>query len=269
MNLAIVVDTLADRVNAGLSGVAASDMRPTSVADLPVVAISVEDAARPLVGVGEFLGGPRTGSLEVTDTIDLAEPTLDFGDEVVVLVPPDRLTAIVAHGPIVDAETVSVSDGDGPYALVDGAPSGREVRIDTDAGLVEFGQPLPADGTLSVTYRIGMWDVATVRFSGELILETVAQDDEATALVSRSVAGLLAERDTTFARLMPLSWGVVTSTTVGGDLAHIQILRYRFDFELEQVALPTGGGVIDTVAVTSAADSAIETFDVTQQGSLV
>ena len=269
MNLAIVVDTLADRVNSGLSGVAASDMRPGSVADLPAIAISVEDAARPLVGVGEFLGGPRTGSLEVIDTIDLTDPILDFGDEVVVLVPADRLTAIVAHGPIVDAETVTASDGGGGYVLVDDAPSGREMRIDTDAGVVEFGQPLPDTGTLSVTYRIGMWDVTTARFSGNLIVEALAEDDMATALLSRGVAGLLAERDATFAKLIPLSWGVVTSTTVGGAAAHTQILRYRFDFELEQVALPTGGGVIDTVAVTSAADSAIETFDVTQQGSLV
>jgi hypothetical protein len=269
MSLAIVVDTLADRLGTELTGVTVSDVEPGSVSALPVVVISVEDAAALLAGIGESPGGSKTGSLAVTDAIDLANPTLEFGNEVVELIPPDRLTAILAHGPIVDTETVAVSDGDGSYVLVDTVPSGREVHIDAGAGLVTFGQPLPASGTLSITYRIGMWDVAVVRFSGELTVEISSIEDSGVVAVSRTVANLLSQPHPAFARIAPLSWGAVTRTNVGGDPAHTQILRYRFDFELEQVALPTGGGVIDTVVVTSATDSAIETFDVTQQGSLV
>lgn len=268
MSLAIVVDTLAERLGTELPGVTVSDVTPGSVLALPAVVISVQDAAALLAGIGESPGGSRTGSLAVTDTIDLADPTLDFGNEVVELIPPDRLTAILAHGPIVDAETVAVSDEDGAYVLVDALPSGREVRIDAGAGHVAFGQPLPAAGTLSVTYRIGMWDVVTVRFSGEVILEIFSIEDTGVVTVSRTVANLLSQPHPAFARIAPHSWGAVTRTNVGGDSAHAQVLRYRFDFELEQVALPTGGGVIDTVVVTSATDSAIETFDVTQ-GSLV
>ncbi len=267
MSLAFVVDTLAERISTGLTGVGAGDVRAGSAADLPTVVISIEDAAQQLVGIGEVPRGPRTGSLEVVDVIDLAVATLDFGDDVVDLVPAGRLTALLAHGPIVDPETADVTDDDGPYTLVDAAPAGRQVVVNQDAGQLEFGQPLPATGTLSVTYRIGMWDVSTVRFSGDVSLETTAAAPGDVAVLSRSVADLLAAPHPAFTRLAPLSWGPVTAAAAGTAPAHAQVLRYRFDFELEQVALPTGGGVIDTVAVTSATDSAIEKFDVAREGS--
>ena len=267
MTLAVVIDALADRLTSGLDGVSVSDVQPGGEDDLPAVVIAVEDASQQLIGLGGIPRAAQTGSLEVTDIIDLSDPVLEFGEEAIDMIHADRLGALLAHGPVVDPEDTSVSDDDGPYELVASDPAGRQVSVDPDAGEVRFGQPLPATGTLTLTYRIGMWEVNTIRFSGKLSLQSTAPAPSAVANLSREVAFLLAQPQEAFTQLAPLSWGHVTPADAGQDPAHAQALRYRFDFELEQVSLPTGGGVIDRVAFTSATDDLTEEFDVIREGN--
>ncbi len=266
MSLAVVIDTLAPGLTAA-TGATASDLEPGAAADLPHVTITIDEATQPLVGIGEIPRGTRTGSLAVTSEIDLADPTLSFGDEVVDLVSGDRRTFIIPNGPVVRPEEVTATDDDGVYTLVDASPSGREFAVDTDLGELAFGQALPDTGSLRVEFFIGMWDVTTVRYSGGLELAGYATDAGAAADLSRVLSGALDRPDPAFTRITPIAWGAVTAVTIGDDPAHSQVLRYRFDFELEQPSLPTGGGVIRTVAVTSATDGAIEEFDVTHEGS--
>lgn len=266
MSLAVVVDTLADRLEA-TTAATASDQSPAAAADLPHVTITVDEAVQPLIGIGETPRGTRTGSLAVTSEVDLADPTLDFGDDTVDLVSPDRLTFVIPNGPVVRPEEVTVSDDDGPYDLVDVDPAGRQVAVDIDLGELTFGQPLPSAGTLEVELFIGMWDVTVIRYSGTVALDLRDTSPAAVAGLSRSTADELGRPTGAFDRLVPATWGAVAAVSVGNDQAHSQTLRFRFDFELEQPSLPTGGGVIRTVEVTSTTDGTTEEYDVTLEGS--
>jgi hypothetical protein len=266
MSLAVVVDTLAPGLTAA-TGATASDREPTVAADLPHLTITIDNATQPLVGIGEIPRGPRTGSLAVTSDVDLTHPTRAFGDDTVDLVSGDRRTFIVPNGPVVRREEVVVTDDDGPYAFVDTAPAGRQFSVDVELGELSFGQALPGTGRLRIEFFIGMWDVTTVRYSGDLGLTAFGADAASVATLSRTVADALQHPEPAFARITPIAWGAVREVTVGDDPANSQIVRYRFDFELEQPSLPTGGGVIRTVAVTSATDGSIEQFDVTHEGS--
>jgi hypothetical protein len=266
MSLAVVVDTLAGRLQTA-TGASASDVRPADAAAVPHVTITLDDATRSMAGIGEIPRSTRSGSLPVTSEIDLGNPTLEFGNETVQLVSPDRLTFIIPHGPVVRPEEVTVSDDDGAYAVVDVAPAGRQVRVDVDLGELVFGQALPGNGTLRADFFIGRWDVTSVRYGGDLILDVIDSAPAAVAALSRAVADELDRPGPAFDRLNATAWGAVTAVTVGADAAHSQVLRYRFEFELEQPSLPTGGGVLRTVAVTSDTDGTTEQYEVTHEGS--
>lgn len=276
MSLAAVVDHVAARLRSALApGTTVGD---AGVEDaLPAVTLSLSDVVSRAAGVGRVPRGTRSGALEVGAEVDLADPVLDLGSgETLPLVSADRRSLVLPHGPLVRADgtvdqpftagDLQVRDS-APYAVVGTVPSGREVRPDVDAGVLRFGQPLSATGTLQVTYRIGAWDVVVSRYQGRLDVRTTAERTDLPQLTRRVAEAL--EAPDAAVRLLPLSWGSTARATAAGlpPAARQQDLGYAFDAELEQPLLGSGGGVIARVEVRLRPDPGtsplVERFDVT------
>lgn len=276
MNLAVVIDHLSERLADGLgAGPTVGDTTAESTA-LPAVTLSVGEVTSVLAGIGRFPRGTRTGALEIGMSLDLANPVLDLGGgESLLLVPADRRSLVLPHGPLVRADgtpdepftaaDLTVHDT-ADWSVVAAAPDGKQVRPDVDAGLLRFGQPLPAAATLRVRYFVGLWDTTLSRFQGRLDVRVTADRPDLHAL-TRKVADVLAAPDEEI-RLAPLSWGSTTRPPAGEltTQARSQDLTYLFDAEVEQALLTSGGGVIADVAVTLHAaengQSRTESFDI-------
>jgi len=276
MTLAIIIDHLTDRLADGLgAGTTVGDAGAETSA-LPAVTLAIADVTNRLVGIGRVPRGTRTGALEVSIDVDLADPVLDLGGgETLLLVPADRRSLVLPHGPLVRADgtpddpftaiDLKVRDT-GNWTVVAAAPSGKQVRPDVDAGLLRFGQALPASGTLRVSYFIGLWDTIVSRFQGRVDVLVTADQDELRAL-TRKVADVLSAPDEAI-RLAPLSWGSTTRPAAGELTAQArrQQLAFLFDAEVEQALLTSGGGVIADVAVTLHAaengQTRTESFDI-------
>ena len=276
MTLAVVVDHLTERLADGLgAGPTVGDATPESTA-LPAVTLAIAEVSNRLAGIGRVPRGTRTGALGVSITVDLANPVLDLGGgETLLLVPADRRSLVLPHGPLVRADgtpddpftgtDLTVRDT-ADWAVVAATPSGRQVRPDVDAGQLRFGQALAASGTLRVSYFIGLWDTTVTRFQGRLDVRVTADRADLHAL-TRKVADVLSTPDEAI-RLAPLSWGSTTRPP-SGELtaqARSQDLAYLFDAEVEQPLLTSGGGVIADVAVTLRAaekgQTRTESFDI-------
>ena len=276
MTLAVVVDHLTERLADGLgAGPAVGDAAPETGA-LPAVTLAIAEVTNRLAGVGRIPRGTRSGALAVTIAVDLANPVLDLGGgETLLLVPADRRSLVLPHGPLVRADGTP----DDPFTAADLAvrdvaawgvvavpPTGRQVRPEVDTGLLHFGQALPTTGTLQVGYFIGLWDTTVTRFQGRLEVRVTADRDDLHTL-TRRVADLLSTPDGAI-RLAPLSWGSTTRPPPGELAAEArgQVLTFLFDAEVEQALLTSGGGVIADVAVTLRAaengETRTESFDI-------
>ena len=278
MSLAVIVDALVTRISTGLgAGTRVDDALPTAATEVPSVTVALDEVTQQVAGVGRIPRGTRSGALMVPLDVDLAHPTLDLGGgESLLLVPADRRSLVLPHGPLVRADGTDdgafsatdllVRDGTGVWAVVGAAPTGRQVRPDVDAGLLRFGTALGTTGTLHVEYRIGRWDVVVSRHQGVCTL-SVAADGAALSPLVRRVATELA-RPHPAMRLTPTGWGSAGKAPSGELPAktRVQVLRYRFDAEVEQPLLGTGGGVIRDVAATAhAAENGVthtETFHI-------
>ncbi|WP_380168383.1 hypothetical protein [Jannaschia sp. R86511] len=287
MSLDRVVDLLADRLAAAMGpGTRVDDVAPVGPADLPCVVLSLDTVRTTLVGVGRVPRGTRTGALQLTAVIDLANPVLDLGDgEQLTLLSADRLTVTLPNGPLVGADgteggpigpdDLSADDGT-PFTVVTSSPTGRGVRADAAEGTLRFGSALAADRTLTVTYHVGRWDVVTSRAQGALALDVTAVEVAAVRGTSRALAEALAvgpSHGGVSLRLSPLAWGAVTPGRLDDDTTvRSQRLLFDLDAEVEDPVLTTGGGVITRVAVTGAftptrsgqAPEPFEPFDVTR-----
>ena len=266
MSLAVIVDALVARISTGLgAGTRVDDLLTTAAAEVPSVTVALAEVTQQVAGVGRIPRGTRSGALQLTIDVDLAHPTLDLGSgETLQLVPADRRSLVLPHGPLVRADGTDsgsftggdllVRDATGTWAVTATTPTGRQVRPDVDAGVLRFGTAVGTTGTLHVEYRIGRWDVVVSRHQGVCELSIAA---EATALPTlvRRVATELARPNASM-RLTPTAWGSGATATTPGVPAKIrvQLLRYRFDAEVEQPLLGAGGGVIRDVAATAHAD---------------
>jgi hypothetical protein len=245
------------------------------------VTVALDGVTQQVAGVGRIPRGTRSGALLLTLDINLATPSLDLGGgETLLLVPADRRSLVLPHGPLVRADGTDagafapgdllVRDATGPWTVVGASPSGRQVRPDVDAGVLRFGTALGATGTLHLEYRIGRWDVVVSRHQGLCEL-SVAADAAALPALVRRVAGEVARPHPSM-RLVPTGWGSAGKAPSGDVPAktRVQVLRYRFDAEVEQPLLGTGGGVIRDVEATahteahgtSPTDSHTETFHI-------
>lgn len=280
MSLSRVVDAIADRLSSTLVGPPATGAaEPATPADLPAVVIAVEDAGQTLTAIGARPAPSRTGALPVSQSHDLADPTLTFPDgEVVDLVGPDRRVLHFAYGPVVASDGTEVDalasadlavelDGS-PVDVVTSAPAAGEVRGDPALGELTFGTPLPATGTVRADYWIGEWEVATQRYQGTLVVSQVAATAAAVDSLTREVEAALARAVAPAVpglfSLRPIAFGPIGATE-GAPAMRRQALRYQFDFEAEDPVLGTGGGLIARIAVD--ATFGPEQFDVTREGS--
>jgi hypothetical protein len=282
MSLAVIVDALVTRISSGLgAGTRVDDLLPTAAAELPSVTVSLDEVTQQVAGVGRIPRGTRSGALLLTLDVDLAHPSIDLGGgETLLLVPADRRSLVLPHGPLVRADGTDdgafaagdllVRDGTGPWTVVGATPTARQVRPDVDAGMLRFGTALGATGVLHVEYRIGRWDVVVSRHQGLAEL-SVAADAAALPALVRRVATEVARPHPSM-RLTPCGWGSGGKAPSGDVPAktRVQLLRYHFDAEIEQPLLGAGGGVIRDVEATARtqatgtnpAESPTETFHI-------
>lgn len=281
MSLAAILDALAAQLADALGdGVHVGDVSPSGASGLPAVTMSLDNVTTHLVGVGSIPRGTRIGALPVEIEVDLANPTLDLGGgETLTLLSGDRRTITLPNGPLVRADGVAdppYADGDlhvvngGTWTVVAGIPAAGQLRPDPVQGVLVFGTALPASGTLSVRHHVGQWDVVVSRFQGELGLAVAAATPDVVRTLSRQVATTL-DQPNSAARLVPLSWGAASAVKLGdsnaGPEAHVRLVGYRFDAELEEPVLPSGGGVIARVAIDLHHDDAVESFAVARERS--
>ena len=249
-----------------------SDQQPLDVAGLPHVAVSVSDAERPQIGIGGMPQGPEHGALEVSVTIDLADATLESGGETILLLDLARRRLLLPNGPLVTADgsegppfdsgDLTVTDAGGGYAVTNDPPTGRQVRPLPDDGVLEFGQALPNTGNLVVLHRVGVWDVTVVRYAGRLHLDITTDDAGDAGSVAHRVADVLDDAGPPFERLVASAWGPAEADQIEDTAVGVRRLSYAFVFELHRPTLPTSGGVIRVVDVTSHADSATEQYQI-------
>jgi hypothetical protein len=272
MTLPHVLDPLAARLASGLTGVTVGDVAPAAAVDLPRAVLTLDGVGQALAGVGGVQRGTRTGALQLSAAIDLADPVLDLGGEKLPLLSADRRTLTLPHGPVVRADgtpdpprgpDLSADDG-AAFTVVDGAPTGRQVRADPAAGTLLFGTALATTGTLRVTYHVGQWDTVTTRVQGTLAVEVIAAGAQAVADTSRDLADALAATDPA-ARITPLSWGASRPERLPDETdVRAQTATYHLDAELEEPVLTSGGGVITRIrfAASLAGGGAVEPFAV-------
>src|SRR5437868_697951 len=142
---------------------------PVAAADLPVVVLSLEQAARPSVGLGDQGATMRNGALAWSADIDLASPYLpDDPGHTFSLLSGDRLKLTLPHGGLVHQDgttdtpltgadlTVTVAGTNRP--VVSAAPAGLQVQPNALTGVLTFATALPASGTARATYFLGQWE---------------------------------------------------------------------------------------------------------------
>lgn len=286
MSLDRVVDLLAGRLAAALGpGTRVDDVAPVEVADIPCVVVTVTDAVTTLSGVGRVPRGTRLGALLVSVAVDLADPVVDLGGgETLTLLSDDRRTLTLPNGPLVAADGTSslplgaddvTADDGAPFTVVTGAPTGRQVQADADAGTLRFGSALQASGTLTVAYHLGQWDVVTSRAQGDAGFDVTAPTAAAVRTLSRALTSAASQGfsdDSSTIRLVPRVWGPVVPVDLAGDPVRSQRITFGLDAEVVDPVLTTGGGVISTIAVQGAfaplvpggLQDPIEPFDVTR-----
>jgi hypothetical protein len=278
MALPALVDRVRQHLDTSLSPTPAliGDGYPIARNELPAVTISVAEVTERLRGIGRLPAPTVTGALRVDTSLDLANPVVSFGDEDVRLLSDDRRVVQLAHGPLVRADgtttppwtesDITVVRSGTTLTPVEGTPGAGEVQVLPDTGQLRFPAALAASGTLVLGYFVGEWEVRTARFQGTLNVETFATDLAGVDALSRQVNTALEGAPISgLHQLSPRAWGPVAATddTHGGSRG--RALTYRFDFELIEPKLATGGGLITTVAVDSSPGS--EHFAVTREGS--
>src|SRR5207253_1742472 len=115
------------------------------------------------------------------------------------LLDPTRRQLILPHGgqvrqdgsdpggqPLLPAD-ITVSVDGSSRAVVTGTPGVGQVRADPGIGLLTFGDPLPATGTVSVSYFLGQWEQRLERISGVLRIDVCAGNASDTQALSDAV----------------------------------------------------------------------------------
>ena len=280
MGLAALTDAFATYLTSALDPAPAlvGGTYPSKKPQLPAVVISCSDAHQQLRGIGRLPAPSETGALPVTNRVDLASPVATFPDAVVPLLSNDRKTLTLPHGPLVGADGTTttfgapdlhVTLGATTFAVVGGAPAAGQVQPDPDLGVLRFGAPLPATGTLVVAYFVGEWEVRAERYQGTLLVEVFANDDGAADTLSRAVEAALLQPGgggpVGLNEIQPTSWLAIDAGGADRASGRGRALAFTFDYELVEPLIGAGGGLISTVSVDSAFGA--EHFDVQREGS--
>ena len=260
------------------------EVEPDGPAQLPAVALSLAAVTTPHRGVGAAPRPTVTGALARAAAIALDAPYIDFPDGRFLLLTGQRKVLQLPYGAIVRRDgtqqapfgpldlTVAIraTPPSKPFRVVDAAPKAGQVRPTPTTGELVFGAALPVKGILDVSYFVGMWEVRSEHFAGELRVDAFAGAAQDADALSRRVEAALApdraRRITGLRLLVPTACGTLAQTASG---ARRRSLTYRFDYEREEPVVVTAGGPITRAHVTSAlsADPAgsTEQFDATRK----
>lgn len=282
MNLGLAVTRIAQYLAATIANPPGhiGGTAPVSRTELPALVLSISDATEVPSGVGNVPRPPQRRPLAVTSTISLSDPVIHFPDGDVPLLSDGGRVLRLPHGALVHADgappppplgaadlrlTLDGTD----LVMVTGTPGPRQFRLDTvaaqalgygepaTAGVVRFAAPL-VGATVVARYFVGEYELTTSRYRGQLSIDVVAIDAAAVDTLSAAVGealrpGVSATLGTAYA-LTPTSWGPVAPPEPGLGNARRRTLTFRFDLELEQVRLPSGGGKIARVDVETSLD---------------
>lgn len=233
---------------------------PADADPMPAIVLSLADLHRLDIGLAGGLTEIATGALEVTATIDLADPVLS-GPDPVQLLDDTRTVLTLPHGGLIRADALDGALGpddlavtvDGaPVTLVAGAPGAGEIQVDPTIGQLTFGDALPAAGTLIATYHLGLWERQTVTLTGTLILDVWGDNagdlaDLSAAAVralvgSNALAGLKSAR--------PIH---IESIPAGIGVNAPRRRRTELAFEYEHITdrPVSSGGIIASIPITT------------------
>ena len=260
---------------AGLTGAAAllpapvllGISEPTAAADLPALVLSLDDARRLGAGLGERSLLVTGSALSWSAVIDLAHPVLP-DEPGFSLLSADRRTLTLPQGGLKRADgsdgvlgpaDLSVRMGATVFAVVAGVPVGNQVRAAAAVGQLLFGNPLPAAGTLLISYVLGQWERRVTPIAGTLRLDVYGADANAAVALSSAVLQALAGISATQIRgLRKLSLAQI-GPVLASDTAHASARRrsalLAFEYEHEINRPDSSGGVIARVEIGTVVDA--------------
>jgi hypothetical protein len=240
---------------------------PVQALDLPAVVLSLEQAMRPSVGLGDSGATIRNGALSWSAEIDLAQPWLpDDPGHTFSLVSGDRLKLTLPHGGLVHQDgtqdtpltgtdiTVNVAGTNRP--VVSGAPSGLQVQPDAGTGVLTFATALPGSGMATVTYYLGPWERRVERLYGVLRLDVLAATPaDAQAVADGALDALLdPAAKQGVPRLVSISLQSLSSIgppeTAAANGRRRQA-RLAFQYEHDVDRPESAGGVIQQIPLTA------------------
>lgn len=258
------LDALAARLlSAGLSPAPAivGSALPVAAAELPAVALSLDEVRRQGGGLGER-ASLVAGALPVSAVVDLADPVLP-GEPGFRLLSDDRLMLVLPHGGWVkddgsdgalSSADLQVSVSGAALVVVDAAPLAGQVRPDAAVGTLRFGAPLPATGLVQARYRVGQWERRVQAIAGVLRIDVrAATADEVSALSAALLEALDGQAGwpAGLRKLVPLSLGAVGVRDFAQAGSRGRALRFGFEYEHIVDRPDSSGGVIRRVPITS------------------
>ncbi|HEY8210998.1 MAG TPA: hypothetical protein VIG99_26125 [Myxococcaceae bacterium] len=240
---------------------------PVAAQDLPAVVLSLEQAARPSVGLGDQGATIRNGALAWSAQIDLAQPFLpDDPGHTFSLVSGNRLQLTLPHGGLVHQDgttdtpltgtdlTVNVAGANRP--VVAGAPIGMQVQPNAGTGVLTFALALPGSGMANVAYFLGQWERRVERLNGVLRLDVLAANPADAQAVADGVLGALLDPAAKqgVPRLQSISLQSLTSIgppeTAAANGRRRQA-RLAFQYEHDVDRPESAGGVIQQIPFTA------------------
>jgi hypothetical protein len=262
MSVGQLLDDVQAAIRTGLTPTPAllGGAEPVTVGDLPAIVLSLSEMVAGSGGVGTQLGGPVTGALPTTQTIDLANPQVVVPAGRVALLSADRKTLLLPVGGLVRADgtttppwgtqdiTVSVAGTSVTVVMVTAA-AGQVQLMPT--GQLVFPAPLPATGTVVVNYYVGTWSLQAVHYQALLQLEVLATDPAVVDQLSRQLdAALGGPPAAQLLTVSPVAWSSITPPDGQRASARSRMLSYHIDYERIDQVLPTASGAIAEIDAT-------------------
>ena len=254
MSIGQLLDDLQAAIGTGLTPTPAllGGTEPVTGGDLPAIVLSLSEMVTGYGGVGTQLGGPVTGALQTTQTVDLADPQVGG----VTLLSADRTTLLLPVGGLVradgtttppwGAQDITVSVAGAPFAVVMTAPGVGEVQLVPTGRLVFPAPPgLPTTGTVVVSYYVGTWSLQAARYQALLQLEVLAAAPAVVDQLSRQLDVALG--GSSVAQLLtvsPVAWSPIAPPDGQRASARSRVLTYHIDYERIDPVLPPASGPI-------------------------
>ncbi|HYI00862.1 hypothetical protein [Hyalangium sp.] len=232
-------------------------------AALPAVILSLEEAQRPRVGLGDS-SAVVTGALAWTASIDLDDPYLPEDDSFSLL-SPDRTRLTLPHGGLVRADgtegalssgDITVTVGGSPRLVVPEPPSGDDVAVDPAIGQLHFGSPLPTGQLVQVSYFLGQWERRVERLNGVLRLDLLATNASEVRTLSDAVVDALLgpgarQAVSRLVRMDLRSFGPIGLAEASPSTGRRRTARFAFEYERDVDRPESSGGVIQRIPIDS------------------